>query len=75
MTCGDLFQIPVSKFQELRYNVALILKEMNDLEKKNILKIQDWPIACKAISSSWESAWIRNVCNQQNITWQTLFYS
>ncbi|XP_012680615.2 COMM domain-containing protein 5 [Clupea harengus] len=35
------FEIPVSKFQELRYNVALILKEMNDLEKKNILKIQD----------------------------------
>lgn len=35
------FQVPVSKFQELRYNVALILKEMNDLEKRNILKIQD----------------------------------
>ncbi|KAK1148885.1 COMM domain-containing protein 5-like isoform X1 [Acipenser oxyrinchus oxyrinchus] len=28
------FEVPVSKFQELRYNVALILKEMNDLEKK-----------------------------------------
>lgn len=36
------FQVPVSKFQELRYNVALILKEMNDLEKRNILQIQDW---------------------------------
>ncbi|XP_028314731.1 COMM domain-containing protein 5 [Gouania willdenowi] len=35
------FEVPVSKFQELRYNVALILKEMNDLEKKSILKIQD----------------------------------
>ncbi|KAG8553544.1 hypothetical protein GDO81_003458 [Engystomops pustulosus] len=35
------FEVPVSKFQELRYNVALLLKEMNDLEKKNILKIQD----------------------------------
>lgn len=35
------FQVPVSKFQELRYNVALILKEMNDLEKRSILKIQD----------------------------------
>uniref|UniRef100_A0A3B4AE64 COMM domain-containing protein 5 n=1 Tax=Periophthalmus magnuspinnatus TaxID=409849 RepID=A0A3B4AE64_9GOBI len=35
------FEVPVSKFQELRYNVALILKEMNDLEKRNILKIQD----------------------------------
>lgn len=35
------FEVPVSKFQELRYNVALILKEMNDLEKRNILQIQD----------------------------------
>ncbi|KAL0973970.1 hypothetical protein UPYG_G00213680 [Umbra pygmaea] len=35
------FEMSVSKFQELRYNVALILKEMNDLEKKSILKIQD----------------------------------
>ncbi|XP_044161958.1 COMM domain-containing protein 5-like [Bufo gargarizans] len=35
------FEVPVAKFQELRYNVALLLKEMNDLEKKNILKIQD----------------------------------
>lgn len=35
------FELPVSKFQELRYNVALILKEMNDLEKRSILKIQD----------------------------------
>ncbi|XP_056294784.1 COMM domain-containing protein 5 isoform X1 [Pseudoliparis swirei] len=35
------FEVSVSKFQELRYNVALILKEMNDLEKRNILKIQD----------------------------------
>ncbi|KAK5925493.1 hypothetical protein CgunFtcFv8_018013 [Champsocephalus gunnari] len=35
------FEVPLSKFQELRYNVALILKEMNDLEKRNILKIQD----------------------------------
>uniref|UniRef100_A0A8C6KCF9 COMM domain-containing protein 5 n=1 Tax=Nothobranchius furzeri TaxID=105023 RepID=A0A8C6KCF9_NOTFU len=39
--CCFLFQVPVSKFQELRYNVALILKEMNDLEKRSILKIQD----------------------------------
>jgi len=36
-----LFQVPVAKFQELRYNVALILKEINDLEKRSILKIQD----------------------------------
>uniref|UniRef100_A0A8D0HC43 COMM domain-containing protein 5 n=1 Tax=Sphenodon punctatus TaxID=8508 RepID=A0A8D0HC43_SPHPU len=35
------FEVPVSKFQELRYNVALILKEMNDLEKRSFLKIQD----------------------------------
>lgn len=40
--CFQQFEVPVSKFQELRYNVALILKEMNDLEKRNILKIQDW---------------------------------
>ncbi|KAM9005403.1 COMM domain-containing protein 5 [Sarcophilus harrisii] len=35
------FEVPVAKFQELRYNVALILKEMNDLEKRCSLKIQD----------------------------------
>ncbi|XP_013882044.1 COMM domain-containing protein 5 [Austrofundulus limnaeus] len=35
------FEVSVSKFQELRYNVALILKEMNDLEKRSVLKIQD----------------------------------
>ncbi|KAJ1197884.1 hypothetical protein NDU88_001729 [Pleurodeles waltl] len=35
------FEVPVTKFQELRYNVALLLKEMNDLEKRSILKIKD----------------------------------
>ncbi|KAM6426821.1 COMM domain-containing protein 5 [Liasis olivaceus] len=35
------FEVPVAKFQELRYNIALILKEMNDVEKISILKIQD----------------------------------
>lgn len=35
------FEIPVSKFHELRYNVAFVLKEMEDLEKRSILKIQD----------------------------------
>ncbi|XP_020495068.1 COMM domain-containing protein 5 [Labrus bergylta] len=35
------FEVPLSKFQELRYNTALILKEMNDLEKRSILQIQD----------------------------------
>ncbi|XP_060741184.1 COMM domain-containing protein 5 [Tachysurus vachellii] len=36
------FEVPVSKFQELRYNVAHILKEMNDLEKRSVLKIKDY---------------------------------
>ncbi|XP_071087894.1 COMM domain-containing protein 5-like isoform X1 [Haliotis cracherodii] len=35
------FEVPVSKFHELRYNVAYVLKEMEDLEKRSILKIQD----------------------------------
>lgn len=39
--CRVLVQVPVSKFHELRYNVALILKEMNNLEKRSILQIQD----------------------------------
>ena len=34
-------QVSSSKFHELRYNVAYVLKEMEDVEKKNILKIQD----------------------------------
>ncbi len=41
VNCCFLVQVPVSKFQDLRYNVALILKEMNDLEKRSILQIQD----------------------------------
>jgi hypothetical protein len=36
-----VFQVPTSKFHELRYNVAFVLKEMEDIEKRNILKIQD----------------------------------
>lgn len=36
------FKVPVSQFHQLRYNVAYVLKEMEDLEKKSILKIQDW---------------------------------
>ena len=35
------FEVPTSKFHELRYNVAFVLKEMEDIEKRNILKIQD----------------------------------
>ncbi|KAJ7325730.1 regulation of RNA metabolic process [Desmophyllum pertusum] len=35
------FEVSSAKFHELRYNVAYMLKEMEDVEKKNILKIQD----------------------------------
>ncbi|XP_021544233.1 COMM domain-containing protein 5 isoform X1 [Neomonachus schauinslandi] len=35
------FEIPTAKFQELRYSVALVLKEMADLEKRCELKLQD----------------------------------
>ncbi|XP_034161916.1 COMM domain-containing protein 5 isoform X3 [Pangasianodon hypophthalmus] len=38
------FEVSVPKFQELRYNVSLILKEMNDLEKRSVLKIQDYHV-------------------------------
>ena len=41
LSCCCMFQVPVSKFHELRYNVAFVLKEMEDLEKRSILKIQD----------------------------------
>ncbi|CAH1777370.1 unnamed protein product [Owenia fusiformis] len=34
------FEVPIAKFHELRYNVAALLKEMEDLETRNILKIQ-----------------------------------
>jgi hypothetical protein len=35
------FEVPISKFHELRYNVTYVLKQMEDLEKRSILKIQD----------------------------------
>ncbi|KAK2505193.1 hypothetical protein MC885_008759 [Smutsia gigantea] len=35
------FEVPAAKFQELRYNVALILKEMADLEKRCEHRLQD----------------------------------
>lgn len=35
------FEVPIAKFHELRYNVSSVLKEMEDLEKRSILKIQD----------------------------------
>ncbi|KAH3843219.1 COMM domain-containing protein 5-like [Dreissena polymorpha] len=45
MTLSDgnihTFEVPVSKFHELRYNVAFVLKEMEDLEQRNVLKIKD----------------------------------
>ena len=37
----SISQVPVSKFHDMRYNVAYVLKEMEDLEKRNILKLQD----------------------------------
>ncbi|XP_006830854.1 PREDICTED: COMM domain-containing protein 5-like [Chrysochloris asiatica] len=35
------FEVPTAKFQELRYGVAVILKEMADLEKRCDHKLQD----------------------------------
>ncbi|XP_028418438.1 COMM domain-containing protein 5-like [Dendronephthya gigantea] len=35
------FEVPLSRFNELEYDVAYVLKEMEDLEKRNILKIED----------------------------------
>ena len=35
------FEVPLSQFHELRYNVALVLKEMDGVEQKNIFKIKD----------------------------------
>ncbi|XP_065886311.1 COMM domain-containing protein 5-like [Dysidea avara] len=34
------FEVPASKFHELRYSVTSVLKEMQDLEKRNILKMK-----------------------------------
>ncbi|XP_022086187.1 COMM domain-containing protein 5-like isoform X2 [Acanthaster planci] len=33
-------EVPVSKFHELRYSVAYVLKDMEELEKRSILKIE-----------------------------------
>nr|AAI08213.1 COMMD5 protein [Bos taurus] len=35
------FEVPTAKFQELRFAVALVLKEMADLEKRCERKLQD----------------------------------
>lgn len=35
------FEVSISKFHELRYNVACLLKEMEELEKRTILKVQE----------------------------------
>eukprot|EP00039_Didymoeca_costata_P026436 m.15911 g.15911 ORF g.15911 m.15911 type:complete len:218 (+) comp5526_c0_seq1:111-764(+) len=32
------FELPLEQFHKLRYNVAFVLKEMEDLEKRNILQ-------------------------------------
>ena len=32
-------QIPIKKFNELRYNTALLLKEMEDIDGKQALKL------------------------------------
>ena len=34
-------QVPAHKFHELRYNVTSVLKEMQELEKRNILKMKN----------------------------------
>ena len=36
-----ILQVSKSKFDDMRYNVALALKEIDDLEKRSILKIKD----------------------------------
>lgn len=35
------FEMSTTKFQELRYNAASVLKEMENLEKRSVFKIQD----------------------------------
>jgi len=35
------FEVPLSQFHELRYNTALLLKDMEMMERRSILKIQD----------------------------------
>lgn len=35
------FEVPISKFQELRYNISYVLKEMESLEKRSILRLAD----------------------------------
>ena len=36
-----LYQVSINKFHELRYNVACLLKEMGELKKRTILKVQE----------------------------------
>lgn len=56
--------MPVAKFQELRYNIALILKEMNDLEKRSVLKIQDWTF--QLVNEQSKSETLKENCELQN---------
>lgn len=43
LTDGSIhhIEVPMQKFHELRYNVAHVLKEIEGLENRSILKIQD----------------------------------
>lgn len=42
MTLSDgnvhTFEVPTEQFNKLRYNVAFVLKEMEDLEKRPVLQ-------------------------------------
>ena len=35
------FEVPLSQFHELRYNVAIVLKDMDNINQKSIFKIKD----------------------------------
>ena len=45
MTLSDgtihLFEMPISQFHELRYSVAAVLKDMENINQKSIFKIKD----------------------------------
>ena len=66
------FQVPVAKFHELRYNVAFVLKEMEDLEKRNILKIKDWHSLQHLVAIIIVN--ILAVANYQLVIWNEFLY-
>lgn len=35
------FEVPLSQFHELRYNVAMVLKDMDAINQRNVFKIKD----------------------------------